>query len=316
MKEKILIISFVLVLLAVSIQAAVPPVISYQGKLRQPNGTSIPDDTYSVRFAIYDAPTGGEPLWSETNPSVQVKGGLFAVLLGSVNNLGANILDSQERYLGIKVNEDAELSPRQRIASVATALRAGEADVAKTVLDGAITTDKLADAAVTTGKLGDGAVTADQIADGAVGGTKIANNSVDGDRLRDGAITLAKLASEPWISWTPVYSASAPMTWQGVSTGYARYTKIGKTVIFQLKAGGVTGGTPSALLMASLPFKPSVIYCLNASATAIDGTGIFYPGIAYIDRTTNNVVVMKGNGTNWTLGADREIRVSGMYEIE
>ena len=75
----------------------------------QSNGTPIPDGTYSVRFAIYEAPTGGEPLWSETNQSVQVKGGLFAVLLGAFNNLGSNILDSQNRYLGIKVGSDADI---------------------------------------------------------------------------------------------------------------------------------------------------------------------------------------------------------------
>ena len=167
MKIYILIIVLILSALSTAVMADVPPLISYQGKLMQPNGTPIPDGTYSIRFAIYSVPADGDMLWSETISNVQVKGGLFAVLLGSVNNLGANILDSEARYLGIKVGNDDELIPRQRIASVATALRAGEADIAKTVLDGAITTSKLADEAVT----------ADKIANGAIGGEQLASNT-------------------------------------------------------------------------------------------------------------------------------------------
>jgi hypothetical protein len=193
MKTYILIISLILSVLSTAVMADVPPVISYQGKLMQPNGNPIPDGTYSIHFAIYDAPTGGDALWGETNSSVQVKGGLFAVLLGSVNNLGANILDSQNRYLGIKVGSDAELAPRQRIASVATALRAGEADVAKTVLDGAITTSKLADAAVTTDKLASNSVTSGSITDQAVGTSKIADLAVTEDKISDGSVTPEKV---------------------------------------------------------------------------------------------------------------------------
>ena len=160
--------ALLLLSLSLSVCAAVPPVISYQGKLMQPNGIPVPDGTYSIRFAIYDAPTGGTPLWSETNPSVQVKGGLFAVLLGSVNNLGANILDSEARYLGIEVGNDDELSPRQRVASVAASLRAGEADVSKTVLDGAITSGKLADSAITAAKVANGEITGTKLSSSAI----------------------------------------------------------------------------------------------------------------------------------------------------
>lgn len=194
--------------------AAVPPVISYQGKLMQPNGTPIPDGTYIVHFAIYDAPTGGDALWGETNSSVLVKGGLFAVLLGSVNNLGANILDSQNRYLGIKVGGDAELSPRQRIASVATALRAGEADVAKTVLDGGVTTSKIADNAVTTPKITDGAILSAKIADGAVISAKIPDNSITGTKIANGAVSTSAIADGA------VSAAKAPFALAGPGDGY------------------------------------------------------------------------------------------------
>jgi len=146
--------------------ASVPPMINYQGKLMQPSGAPVPDGTYSMTFAIYDVPTGGTPLWSETNPSVQVKGGLFAVLLGSINNLPANIFDNPNRWFGVKVGDDPEMSPRQQIASTGFAFRAA---VAGTVDDGAITTEKIADGAVTAGKIADSAVSGANIAPGAVG---------------------------------------------------------------------------------------------------------------------------------------------------
>ncbi len=120
---------------------AIPPMVSYQGKLTKADGTLLPDGTYTMEFSIYDVPTDGRALWWESNPAVQVKKGLFSVLLGSVVNLPANIFDNQNRYFGVKVGTDAEMSPRQQIASVPFAFRAASAG---TVDDGTITKAKLA----------------------------------------------------------------------------------------------------------------------------------------------------------------------------
>ena len=84
MSPKRLSVLFCLFVLAVAARAAVPPVISYQGRLLQPSGAAIADGTVAITFSIYDAPTGGTALWTETNPSVFVKGGLFSVMLGSI----------------------------------------------------------------------------------------------------------------------------------------------------------------------------------------------------------------------------------------
>lgn len=150
-----------ILLLAMSIAAgaAVPPMISYQGKLMQPSGAPVPDGSYSIQFAIYDDPASADPehkLWSETNANVQVKGGLFSVLLGSVTNLPANIFDNPDRWFGVKVGSDPEMTPRQKIASVAYAVKAGSADLAATVPDSAITTGKIAPGAVTADRLAPG----------------------------------------------------------------------------------------------------------------------------------------------------------------
>ncbi len=146
----------VIVLLALSAlaSASVPPMINYQGKLMKPDGTPVADGTYSITFTIYDAETGGNIRWSEPNVSVQAKGGLFAVLLGgNGTNLPANIFEGPDRWFGIQVNDDPEMIPRQRIASVAYA------QVAEIVPDGSITAEKLANQSITAEKLVPGAAT-------------------------------------------------------------------------------------------------------------------------------------------------------------
>lgn len=198
--RRLILVALVVCAVALTASAAVPPMINYQGKLMQPSGVPVPDNTYSMTFAIYGVPTGGTALWSETNPSVQVKGGLFSVLLGSVTNLPANIFDNENRWFGVTVGTDPEMTPRQKIASVAFAQKAASADIATTVPDGAITTGKLAELSVTGAKIANesvdaakiapNAVTADKIADGNVSTAKIAAGAVDATRLSAGAITL------------------------------------------------------------------------------------------------------------------------------
>ena len=136
---------------------AVPQLVNYQGKVYQPSGAAVPDGAYKIAFSIYDVPTGGTALWTETYDALQVKGSAFHVLLGSINPIGASIFSSAERFLGVKLASDPELSPRQKIASVpyamvaekaatatvaasaAEATHAASADVAQTVAVGAVT---------------------------------------------------------------------------------------------------------------------------------------------------------------------------------
>lgn len=101
---------------------AVPQLISYQGSLTDSTGTPL-DTTVSITFTIYDASSGGMNLWTETHPSVVIENGLFQVLLGSVTALSE--LFSANRWLGITVGGDTEMSPRQQIVSVAHAYRVG-----------------------------------------------------------------------------------------------------------------------------------------------------------------------------------------------
>ena len=103
------------------------PMISYQGKLTDAHGDPL-NATVSIRFFIYSQQTGGSSLWSETQSSVTVQNGIFNVLLGSITDFPSNLFDGSDRWLGLKVGGDAEMSPRQQIVSVGYALRATVAD--------------------------------------------------------------------------------------------------------------------------------------------------------------------------------------------
>jgi len=170
------------------LQAQTPQLINYQGKIIQ-NGTPV-SGSMVVAFSIYAAPTGGTPLWSETQ-TVTLTDGIFAVLLGSAvpfpNNLFAA---SGERYLGLKVGTDSEAMPRFRLTSVSYAFRAIQSDSALGAraaltarpLPNSVTSAGIVDGQVTDADLANNAVTAGKIATGA------AVKSVNG--LTD-AVTLA-----------------------------------------------------------------------------------------------------------------------------
>jgi microcystin-dependent protein len=102
----------------------VPTIISYQGKLIEPSGEPFADGYYTITFGIYSVPNGGEAVWTEINNAVLVKGGLFSVLLGSVNPIQPAVFGEADRWFGIKVSDATEMVPRQKIASVAYALHA------------------------------------------------------------------------------------------------------------------------------------------------------------------------------------------------
>lgn len=109
-------------------QGGAPSLVSYQGRLTDPTtGNPVADGDYSMTFKIYDAESEGTEVWSETR-TVAVSGGLFNVLLGSVNPLSASDFSGPDRWLEVKVGSDEPMTPRQRIASVPYALNADTVD--------------------------------------------------------------------------------------------------------------------------------------------------------------------------------------------
>ncbi len=108
--------------------AAVPRAIAFQGFLTDAAAQPL-QGTVSLVLSIYGAATGSSPLWTETQASVAVSDGVFAVTLGNATPFPADLFISPTRFLGIRVNGEAEL-PRTQLRSTPYARSADWADEA------------------------------------------------------------------------------------------------------------------------------------------------------------------------------------------
>jgi hypothetical protein len=100
-----------------------PATLAYQGRLADAGGSPI-NATLNIAFRLYAVPSGGSPLWSETQTGVEVDGGNLAVELGQVVALPRDLW-GQQLYLGIQIAGDSEMAPRPRLTAAPFALRAG-----------------------------------------------------------------------------------------------------------------------------------------------------------------------------------------------
>ncbi len=107
--------------------ADVPTTMNYQGRLLNSGSNPVPDGLYTLVFTIYDAASGGISRWTETRP-VLTTGGLFSVLLGTVNPLNEAVFNPPPCYLGIKVGSDPELTPRVLLGAVPYSERVSTVD--------------------------------------------------------------------------------------------------------------------------------------------------------------------------------------------
>ena len=95
--------------------AQVPREITYQGYLTDGNNMPITANL-KMTFTIYDAQTGGTALWSEVHPSIAVIEGVFNTRLGAIAALNLNF--EVPYWLGIRIENDLELSPRTGLTGV------------------------------------------------------------------------------------------------------------------------------------------------------------------------------------------------------
>jgi hypothetical protein len=94
----------------------IPGQIPFQGRLADDLGNPI-NGIMNITFSLYEAETAGIALWSETQ-AVNIENGLFSLKLGSLSPLSADDFSDSERWIGIVVDADSEMSPRTKIASV------------------------------------------------------------------------------------------------------------------------------------------------------------------------------------------------------
>ncbi len=109
-----------------STEAAITKQINYQGKLTDSLDALVPDGNYDMILNFYDAPTGGNIVWTArgtigtpTARSVEVTRGLFSIMLGDVA-AGDNPIEldfNSSYYLGVTVGTDDEMIPRKMIGA-------------------------------------------------------------------------------------------------------------------------------------------------------------------------------------------------------
>lgn len=117
----------------------IPRLVNYQGVVTDASGVVI-NGTHTLTFGIYAEPEdiAGGAFWTEVHTGVALEDGLFNVILGSIVTLPENLFSyGADRYLGVKVDGDAEMRPRMRITSVPWAYKAGLADSALAAPGGA-----------------------------------------------------------------------------------------------------------------------------------------------------------------------------------
>lgn len=108
---------------------SIPRTFSYQGTLRDANGDLI-NGTVNLTLKLYAAVTGGDALYTESFANVNVRSGLFSVVVGDVTPIPPTVFDNFPLYLGLSVNQDAEMLPRQRLHPVPYAMQASSAQIA------------------------------------------------------------------------------------------------------------------------------------------------------------------------------------------
>lgn len=141
--------SIIFSLAIASALAAPPQSVNYQGYLATPAGVPV-NSAVSMTFRLYNSASGGGALWTETQGSVNVVNGSFNVALGTTTPI--TLPFDVPYWFSVTVNADAEMSPRQPLASSPYAFRAGSLDSAATIA-GTQVTGTLTSATVTANNL-------------------------------------------------------------------------------------------------------------------------------------------------------------------
>lgn len=116
-------INLLVLLLIVAISyAAIPRVISYQGRITNDGtGDPLPDGLYSVTFRLFADETGGVALWTDNYPTLSIVNGLYAVMLGSNTPFPTAVDFANQYWLEVQVSATT-LEPRYRMGASPYAL--------------------------------------------------------------------------------------------------------------------------------------------------------------------------------------------------
>jgi hypothetical protein len=181
--------------------------VTFQGTLHDLDGNPV-SGLKTITFTLYPRQNSVANVWQEQQ-AIEVIDGFYVAALGAETPFQDGLFAEAELWLGVRVGDDDEMTPRTRILAVPYALYSKHAEVADRaknvdaatvgtveLIDGSVTTGKLANESVTSAKLAANAASTAKIADGAVVQAKLGNASVGSAQLQDGSITAQKLATE------------------------------------------------------------------------------------------------------------------------
>ena len=99
------------------IYADVGGTVSLQGVLRDPDGTTVTDGSYSLSISLYEALSGGSAVYTEVVDAA-IQNGVFSIELGATTTSSA-LLDlvpfNTTYYVGITVEDGFEMTPRTKL---------------------------------------------------------------------------------------------------------------------------------------------------------------------------------------------------------
>ena len=92
--------------------------IALQGILRDPNGTTVTDGSYSLTIKLYEDVTGGTPVFTEVIGSAAVQNGVFSIEIGATSASSSDLDQvpfNTTYYVGVTVESGTEMTPRTKL---------------------------------------------------------------------------------------------------------------------------------------------------------------------------------------------------------
>ncbi|MDD1749128.1 MAG: hypothetical protein LUO89_04560, partial [Methanothrix sp.] len=301
--------------------AAIPQKMNYQGYLTSAAGVPV-NGTVQMVFSIYNVPSGGTELWTETQ-NVAVTHGVYNVEFGEVTPV--NLAFDVQYYLGIKVGTDPEMTPRIPLTSVGYAFRAQTVEmigshthsgtditsgtVSEPRIDSAIART-LALNAHTSNMNNPHATTATQV------GAAPSVHSHSGGDITAGIVAEARI--DPLIARDSEVSSSISTHTANASAHHTRYTNA--EAVAAVKAADGSGSGLDADLLDGLHASALASSTHNHDAAYVNVTGDTMTGALNLPSNglavgTNQLVVSGGRVGVGTAGPSEQLEITGNLKM-
>lgn len=117
-----------------------------------------------------------------------------------------------------------------------------------------------------------------------------------------------------WATYTPTYSATAPLTLGTTSSQLNVYQRHGDRVYIQVRGTGTTGGSAGQYLNVTLPINAADAY-QSFTATVYNNTTSKSIAATCASTGLSAVTMSQNDGSNFTTGVVYNIYFSGVYKV-